>query len=275
MRCDDLALYRELNAALKDGKSAVLATVIEADAAGAVGAKALYVPRSDRFLATPAFPADWLDWVKAGCKARFEEERERPARIGVQRPPSSPCVRVAFELFSPAPRLVIAGGGHIAQAVHNVAVPVGFSVVVIDDRPLYANRERFPFASEVICDAFSSGLVKAGLDETTSVVVATRGHRHDVEVLSSVAPAKPRYVGMIGSRRRVLAVTRALRERGVPDEFIDAIYAPIGLDIGAESPEEIGLAIVAEILCVLRGRSGGSLRWRPAGGKGGADHRLA
>jgi len=146
---------------------------------------------------------------------------------------------------------------------------------VIDDRPAFANRERFPHADEVICDAFSSGIQKARIDAATAVAVVTRGHRHDVEVLAAVAPLRPRYVGMIGSRRRVVEVIRRLQEMGVPQEFIDGIYAPIGLDIGAESPEEIGLAIVAEILCVLRGRSGGSLRWRPAARREEADDPLA
>lgn len=269
MRCDDLEIWRELKAALHERRRAVLVTVIETESEEALGAKALFLPEAGRLVATGGYPRAWLDWTRAQCAGLLSgvlAPGTRRSRIEVQRPPLEPAARVALELFGPGPRLVIAGAGHIAQAVHTFAAQIGFAVTVIDDRPAYANRERFPLAAEVICDGFAEGVARARVDAETCVVVVTRGHRHDVQALAAVAPRRPRYVGVIGSKRRVIAVTGKLREMGVAEEFIDGLYAPVGLDIGAESPEEIGLAVVAEVLCVTRGRGGGSLRWRPATG---------
>lgn len=264
MHSRKLEIYRELKSALARGSPAVMATVIASRRAIEVGAKALWVADSGAFWQTAAFPSQWCEWTKERCVAKPGQGRQR---VVIQSPGDDPGFRVAFEFFAPAPRLIIAGAGHIAQPTHWFAARLGFAVTVIDDRPDFANRERFPHAAQVICDDFGPGLAQAGVDDDCAVVVITRGHRHDLEVLAALFHVRPWYLGMIGSRRRVLTVLEQLKERGAPQDFLDRIYAPIGLDIGAETPEEIALAIVAEIICVMRGGTGGHLRWRPGKGE--------
>lgn len=261
MYYQDYEIFEKLKATLARGGRAVLATVIAGEAPGA---KALWVEGEERLAVTPDFPESWQTGVLRRCR---ELSEEGSGRVVVDSPEGDPGARVAYELFIPAPRLIIAGGGHIAQPTCAIAAIVGFDVTVIDDRPEFANEERFPQASRVICDDFAAALAQAGVDDSCAVVVVTRGHRHDLTVLAALKETRPRYLGVIGSRRRVATVVEKLRELGASEEFIERIYAPIGLDIGAESPEEIGLAIVAEVVCVLRGGNGGHLAWRPRKGR--------
>lgn len=187
-------------------------------------------------------------------------ERGASKRVSIEPFASAPGVSLCIEIFRPRPRLVIAGGGHIAQPTHEIADIVGFAVTVLDDRPSFADPERFPRAERVVCDEFARGIRDLMIDSRTAVVVVTRGHLHDLEVLRALSGTEPAYVGMIGSRRRTLTVLQRLEDEGFPEEFIDRIYSPIGLDIGAETPREIALAIVSEVVCVLRGGSGAHLR---------------
>lgn len=264
MRYEDHEIYEKLKEALSRGKRAALATVIAHPESDVLGAKALYIYDESRFVAAESFPIKWHAWTEHRCRNLIGGGQER---VAVDSPENSPRVRVALEVFAPAPRLIIAGGGHIAQPTCAIASIVGFDVTVIDDRPSFANRERFPSASRVICDNFASGLAAADVDDSCAVVVVTRGHLHDLQVLTALLDTRPRYLGVIGSKRRVATVLEKLREQGASEEFIDGLYAPIGLDIGADSPEEIGLAIVAEVVCVLRGGKGGHLAWRPGKGR--------
>jgi xanthine dehydrogenase accessory factor len=138
----------------------------------------------------------------------------------------------------------------------------GFHVTVLDDREDYANAERFPMADHVICGDFATELDHMDIDGTTYIVLVTRGHKQDELGLRHVVGSRAGYVGMIGSRRRVAAVLQHLREEGVPEEQLARVHAPIGLDIGAETPEEIAVSIIAEIIAVRRGGSGGPMPGR-------------
>lgn len=268
MHHEDHQIYEILKTTLSQGGRAVLATVIGSSHEAALGAKALYVDGEGLCAATKTLPEAWREAVASRCQDLLETRHQR---IVAEALPGAPAVRVAYEPFAPVPRLIIAGGGHIAQPTCDIAAIVGFDVTVIDDRPAYANAERFPRASRVICDDFAAGVAQAGVDDSCAVVVVTRGHRHDLTVLQALKGSRPRYLGVIGSKRRVATVVEKLRELEFDEEFIERIYAPIGLDIGAESPEEIGLAIVAEVVCVLKGGSGGHLAWRPARGRAASE----
>ncbi|CAA9296107.1 MAG: Xanthine and CO dehydrogenases maturation factor, XdhC/CoxF family [uncultured Chloroflexi bacterium] len=169
------------------------------------------------------------------------------------------AVEVALEPMPPPDQLIIVGAGHIAQPLARIAGVVGFEVTVIDDRERFANRERFPDAAHVVVDAFDHAIAAQQITPWTYLVLVTRGHEHDEPVLQHVAASPAPYIGMIGSRRRVLLVFERLRARGVPDHFVERIFAPIGLDIGARTPEEIALAIMAEIVNVKRGGKASSL----------------
>lgn len=151
--------------------------------------------------------------------------------------------------FQPKERLLLLGGGHIAQPVCRYAADLGFAVTVADDRPSFANSARFPDAEEVVCEAFPKAIEGFQINETDYVAVITRGHRYDADCLRSILPGVfPRYLGMIGSRRRVKGLMDLLRQEGFPPEKLERIHAPIGLDIGALTVKEIAVSILAELI---------------------------
>lgn len=162
-------------------------------------------------------------------------------------------VDVFVEVFVPPPKLLICGAGHIAVPLAAVARILGFGVAVLDDRSSFANRERFPEADEIVVGGFEETLRGYPLTRDTYVALVTRGHSYDVESLRTVIHAPVAYIGMIGSRRRVWAVFKLLHAEGVPAEKIARVHAPIGLDVGAETPGEIAVAIGAELVKVRRG----------------------
>jgi xanthine dehydrogenase accessory factor len=157
------------------------------------------------------------------------------------------------EPFYPKERLIVLGGGHIALPLVEFAAKTGFSVIVADDRPSFANKTRFPLASEVLCESFERVFDFIKLTPRDYIVIITRGHRHDTDCLRQVLQAKETiYVGMIGSRRRVAAVKELLMEEGFEKERLDRVCTPIGLEIGAITPEEITISILAQIIARKR-----------------------
>lgn len=158
------------------------------------------------------------------------------------------------------PEILILGGGHIALPLVRIASLLGFRVIVVDDRPEFAYKNRFPEADRVICDNFEQALAGFDIGPGTYTVIVTRGHEHDRDCLRMVTKRPAAYIGMIGSRRKVKAVMKQLAEEGIPPEKLAAVFSPIGLDIGAETPEEIALSIMAEVVNIYR--SGRALRER-------------
>jgi xanthine dehydrogenase accessory factor len=171
---------------------------------------------------------------------------------------------VYLEPHRPPPELVIVGAGHIARPLCAVGALMGFRVTVLDDRPEFATRERFPEAAAVLRADFADPFRGVPIHAGTHLVLVTRGHKYDFEALRDLLarPEGPAYVGMVGSRRRVRAALEQLVREGIPTARLAAIHAPIGLDIGAETPEEIALSIAAEMILVLRGGTGLPLRDR-------------
>ena len=164
----------------------------------------------------------------------------------------SPGVRVFLDAVSPAAALLICGAGHIAQPLARFAREAGFSVTVLDDRPEFASQSRFPGCA-VIAGDFREKLRALPLGPAAYAVVITRGHEHDTECLEEILPKSTAYVGLIGSRRRVGFVLATLgREKGIPKKRLSDVFTPIGVPIGGSSPEEIALAIAAELVCVRR-----------------------
>ena len=150
------------------------------------------------------------------------------------------------------PTLYLFGAGHVAQQIAPLAKMVGFRVVVMDDRPEFANPDRFPVADETVVEAFERAAERITVDESCYLVIVTRGHLHDYTVLKQFLPSPARYIGMIGSRRKRDTIYKKLREEGFSEEDLSRVHAPIGLDIGAETPEEIAVSIVAEMIKVRR-----------------------
>ena len=162
-----------------------------------------------------------------------------------------PGCSVFLNVLSADAQLIICGAGHIALPLARFSQKLGFQVTVIDDRSDFANPARFP-GCNVIAEDFTAALRTMTFGPAAYVVVITRGHEHDVDCLIEIINKKTVYVGLIGSRRRVRFVLEALAEKGLPQERLDDVFTPIGLPIGAESPEEIALSIVSELVCVRR-----------------------
>ena len=168
-------------------------------------------------------------------------------------------VEVMIEVTEPDATLVVVGGGHVGQSIATIGAHAGFSVVVLDDREAFANAERFPMAERVICGDFVEELRTFPIDGTTYIVLVSRGHKQDEAGLREVAASGAAYVGMIGSQRRVSTVLTHLARDGVPREALERVHTPIGLDIGAETPEEIAVSVLAEVIAVRRGGTGRKL----------------
>jgi xanthine dehydrogenase accessory factor len=168
-------------------------------------------------------------------------------------------VSVFFDLAVPRPTLVVVGAGHVAVPIAQVGRLLDFEVIVVDDRPSFANVERFPDADRIIVDDFSAALDSIDITPSTYVVLVTRGHTHDVHALRRIVREQAAYVGMIGSRRRVYAVFKLLRDEGVPIEDLLRVHAPIGLDIKTETPGEIAVSVGGEILKARRGGGASSV----------------
>ena len=166
-------------------------------------------------------------------------------------------IRLLFEVARPPLELLICGGGHVGQAVAKAGRLLDFQVTVIDDRVEFAARDKFPDpAVQLRAQDFVEALRSINITPATHIVIVTRGHRHDEICLEEVIGKPARYIGMIGSRRRTTTIRERLKRAGVAPELLHRVHAPIGLDIGALTPEEIALAILAEIVLVRRGGSG-------------------
>jgi xanthine dehydrogenase accessory factor len=189
----------------------------------------------------------------------MEEEKPRTLTFNLNNNPKydtglvcGGTLEIFIEPVLPPALLYIFGAGHVAYNLYKVATIAGFDVVVVDDRAAYANRERFPDAREVIAEDFEAVTARLDPPETSHIVIVTRGHRDDMRVLRWAVNTRARYVGMIGSRRKTISIYKELEKEGIPAEKLANVHAPVGLEIGAVTPEEIAVAIVAEMIAVRR-----------------------
>lgn len=250
---------------LESGALAALATVIEAPAG--VGAKMLVGKAGD-------IAGDLGDGPLNAAVARFaatflesrEEARTFQVREFAPELVSLADIRILFERIQTEPRIVICGAGHVGAALAKLASFAGYRATLIDDRAEFLTRERFPdeLIELVATESWAEGARSAiGIGTGVSVAIVTRGHAEDEECLRAVMATNPDYVGLIGSKRRTNIVLERLRATGIAEEKLARVRAPVGLDIGAVTPEEVALAILSEIVAERRGGAGGSLSaWR-------------
>jgi xanthine dehydrogenase accessory factor len=161
---------------------------------------------------------------------------------------------VYIEPIEPSPELYVFGAGHVGFHLANMAQEVGFHVHVIDDREKFANRERFPNAAEVVADDIPAWIERTPLPAHAYVVVVTRGHTNDLDALRALAPRELRYLGLIGSRAKVARISDQLLGEGMAPALLTQVHAPIGIDIGAVTPQEIAVSILAELVAVKHGK---------------------
>lgn len=165
-----------------------------------------------------------------------------------------------IELFYPKLKLIIVGGGHVGLALAQLAEVLGFEIIIVDDREEYANSERFPMAKQIHSDKIANSLNKITIDHLSYVVLVSRGHKLDEEALEFVVETNASYVGMIGSKRRTKIVLDNLLSKGISAENLNKVFTPVGLNLGGQSPGEIGLSILAEIIQLIHQGDGSSLK---------------
>lgn len=161
-------------------------------------------------------------------------------------------VSIFFEVIRPARRLVIAGGGHIGLALSFMGKLLGFDVVLIDNRRAFASKKRFFHADQIICDSYQKAIKRIASDKNTYIVIVTHGHLYDQECLEASLRSAAGYIGMIGSAIKIRNIFDALLKKGFKSRAFKRVYTPVGLDIGAETPEEIAVAIAAQLVQVCR-----------------------
>jgi xanthine dehydrogenase accessory factor len=161
-------------------------------------------------------------------------------------------LEIFVEPILPPADLYIFGAGHVAASLYQVARIAGFDVTIVDDREAYANRERFPEAQQIIAEDFDTAAGHLAPSESSYIVIVTRGHRDDMRMLRWAVQTSARYIGMIGSKRKTITIFKELQAEGLAPDLFARVHAPIGLDIGAITPEEIAVSITAELIAKRR-----------------------
>jgi xanthine dehydrogenase accessory factor len=252
-------LYQSIVALRREGRKGALATIVNVRGSIPSFETAKMLVRDDGSIVGTIGGGCVEADVWQAAREVMEQERPRTMTFNLNQNPKDDTglvcggtLEVFIEPILPIASLYILGAGHVAHSVHKIGRLAGFETVVIDDREAYANRERFPDAREVIAEDFERAMAKVDPDENSYVVIVTRGHRDDMRCLRWAVDTRARYVGMIGSKRKVISVYSELEKDGVAREKLERVNAPIGLEIGAITPEEIAVAIVAEMIAVRR-----------------------
>jgi xanthine dehydrogenase accessory factor len=252
------SLSEELVQVSEQGAAAVLATVIEVDGIAGVEPGAKCLVRDGEVRAGNIQDRRIVNAILKESQARLQSEKSQLVSVSV--PEAGGKLEVFFEVMPAPPKLIVVGAGHIAVPLVKMAKVLDFHVTVIDDRLLYANRERFPDADEVVVGDMAQTLKQMTITPSCYIVLITRGHAYDEPCLRVIIDRPAKYIGMIGSRRRIKACFQRFRdEEKIAEEVLQRVYAPIGLDIATETPAEIALSILAEVIKVRRGGNAASL----------------
>jgi len=243
------------------GEAAVLATVVEIEGAAGVEPGAKCLIRGGKVSADTIGNPRVTDAIVKESDARLRAEKS--ALVSLDVPEAGAKLEVFFEVMPAPPKLIVVGAGHIAVPLVQIAKVLDFFVSVIDDRLMYANRERFPAADEVLVGDMAQMLKEMTITPSCYIVLITRGHAYDEPCLREIIHSPAKYIGMIGSRRRIKACFQRFREEEkIAEEVIERVHAPIGLDIATETPAEIALSILGEVIKVRRGGRAASLSGR-------------
>jgi xanthine dehydrogenase accessory factor len=255
-------LFEEIVRLRKAGRRAALATIVHTNGSIPSYESSRMLVREDGSIAGTIGGGCVEADVWAAAKEVIQAETPRKMTFNLNNEASydnglicGGTLEVFVEPILPQPVLYIFGGGHVSIALANAAHTAGFAIGVIDDREAFANPQRFPMASE-IHTSFEDAFTKLQPNASTYIVIVTRGHKDDMHVLRWAIEQPARYIGMIGSKRKVLSVYKALALEGVPADKFTHVHAPVGLDIGALTPEEIAISIIAELIAVRRNAAG-------------------
>ena len=253
-------IYEEIIRIRKEGRKAALATIINVRGSIPSFESAKMLVRDDGSIVGTIGGGCVEAEVWQAAKEIMQTEKPQTLTFNLNNNPKydsglvcGGTLEIFIEPVMPVSTLYVFGAGHIAWSLYKVARIAGFEIVVIDDRETYANRERFPEARDVYADEYEQVMAQLAPTESSYIVIVTRGHRDDMRVLRWAAETPARYIGMIGSQRKVIAIYKELEKEGVAAEKLARVYAPVGIDIGAITPEEIAVAIVAELIAIRRG----------------------
>lgn len=249
----------EITKLKQEGRRGALATIVNVRGSIPSVMAAKMLVREDGSIAGTVGGGCVESDVRKGAMEVMQDGKPRTFNFNLDQQPDDEnglvcggSLQVFVEPVTPSPRLFIFGAGHVGHAVHKIAIIAGFETVVCDDRDQYANGERFPDAREVHAGDMDEILSGLSPNHSNYIVIATRGHRHDLRVLRWALETPAFYIGMIGSSRKVLAICQQLESEGVPLKNRERVFAPIGLDIGAATPEEIAVSVVAELIALRR-----------------------
>lgn len=252
-------IYEEIVKLRKEGRRGAVATIVNVRGSIPSFKTAKMLVRDDGSIAGTIGGGCVEADVWQAAREVMESERPRTLTFDLNNDPKydtglvcGGTLEIFVEPVLPPAELYIFGAGHVAEALYRVARIAGFDVTVVDDREAYANRERFPEAQEVIAEDFDKATARITPSESSYIVVVTRGHRDDMRVLRWAVQTPARYVGMIGSKRKTITIFKELQEEGIPAQLFDRVHAPVGLDIGAITPEEIAVSITAELIAKRR-----------------------
>jgi xanthine dehydrogenase accessory factor len=241
-----IPLIRELQTLVDDGEDCIIATFLGDD--GSVRSKQLV-----RFIDGAWTARNAGEWKEPSLKfPEFAELLQKVHQRNETRRTRGERGELILEPVVGHPGLIIFGGGHVSKYISRAAATAGFRVTIVDDRKEYANSQRFPEASQTLVVEFSEAFRQLTIKPSTYIVIVTRGHRFDEQVLEQAIGTPARYIGMIGSKRKVLRTYEHLVERGISVNLFKRVHAPMGLDIGAVTAEEIGISVVAQLIQVRR-----------------------
>ncbi len=252
-------IYEEIVQLRREGRRGALATIVNSQGSIPSFKTAKMLVRDDGSIVGTIGGGCVEAEVWQAAREVMEKEKPRTLKFNLNQNPKDDTglvcggtLDIFIEPVLPAALLFLFGAGHVAVNVQKVASNVGFDVTVVDDRETYANRERFPDAKDVIAEDFDKAMARLSPGESAYIVILTRGHRDDMRVLRWAVQTPARYIGMIGSKRKTIAIFRELTKEGISADLFKRVHAPIGLDIGAVTPEEIAVAVTAELIAHRR-----------------------
>jgi len=265
-------IYEEIARMRKAGRKAALATIINIQGSVPSYETSKILVRDDgSILGTVGGGCVEAD-VWAAAQDVMREEKPRRLHFNLNENPDADqglvcggSLDIFIEPILATPALYLFGGGHVSRAISKIANVAGFETIVVDDRPAFANKERFPDALETYSGEWEETFARLQPNDFSYLVIATRGHKGDLTCLRWALTTPARFIGMIGSKRKLIEFSRVLAAEGVSEEQLDRIHSPVGLDVGALTPGEIAVSVVAEMIAVRRnvGPSAPALSYRP------------
>ena len=252
-------IYEEIVKLRQQGRRGAIATIVSSQGSIPSFKTAKMLVRDDGSIAGTIGGGCVEAEVWQAAREVMESEKPRTLSFNLNQNPKydtglvcGGALDIFLEPILPAANLYIFGAGHVALSLYKTAANCGFEVTVVDDRDAYASRERFPDAREVIAEDFDLSMARVSPNNSSYIVIVTRGHRDDMRVLRWAVQSPARYIGMIGSKRKTIAIFRELLQEGLAESLFERVHAPVGLDIGAVTPEEIAVAITAELIAIRR-----------------------